>query len=194
MRTVATLAVVVVLGACSKSTDRSVAGVWAKHTLADGRLSFEMPGPAEHERTAKQQGPDTLDEERAACDNDDRHYSVSVTAGKALAKRMGTTEKEHVRWAGFHIVGIVQGEEERSIVDEGKWTQGPLVGKWMQLALPEKPPQRKLPVYRWLYAAAWEGKAVLVGFSATQAAYDDDVDGPAVEQARERFVASVTVE
>jgi hypothetical protein len=194
MRTVAALAVVVALCACSESTDRDAAGGWKKDALADGRLSFEMPGSAEHRKSTKSQGPDTIHEERASCEYDHRHHAVSVLSGEALVKDMGTTEKERLRWASFFLVGALEQEEERSIEDEGKWTQGKLGGKWILVALPPKPPERTVPVYTWLYAAPWENKAVLVRFTATQASYDDEVRGAVVDQARERFVASVAVE
>ncbi|MHC4970922.1 MAG: hypothetical protein ACYTG3_01180 [Planctomycetota bacterium] len=193
MRTVAALAVLVVLGACSGSTDEEPGG-WKKDALADGRLTFTLPGPADHKQSTAGQGADAEHEEKAWCDYDNRHFSVSVIRGEALAKEMGTSDKERLRWASFYLVGVIQQEEDRSFADEGKWTQGKLVGKWIQLALPPKPPRRTVPVYHWLYAAAWEDKAVLVQFIATQAAYDSGVYGPAAEQARERFVASVTAE
>jgi len=193
MRVAAALAVVAVLGACSESTDDE-AGGRKKDALADGRLSFEMPGLAEYKQSTKGQGPDTIDEERASCVHDHRHYAVSVLEGEALAKDMGTTEKERLRWAKFFLVGTLEEEEDRSIEDEGNWTQGKLNGKWLLVALPPKPPQRTMPVYTWLYAAPWEDKAVLVRFTATQTSYDNAVDGASVDQVRERFVASVTVE
>jgi hypothetical protein len=182
MRTVVALAVVVALGACSGEP-----GGWRKDTLADGRLSFEMP-------SSRVQHEDSTAVEAATCSDDACEYSVSVHTSEAFAKRMGTTEKTKVRWAGFFIVGLIQEEEGRSVEDEGQWTQGKLVGKWMQIALPAKPPERPEPIYRWLYAAAWEGQAVIVRFDAPQTTYDDDVSGPYAEQARERFVGSVTVE
>jgi len=195
MRTVAALAVVVALGACSDSTDRDAEGGWKKGTLADGRLSFEMPGPALHSSgETKQMPPDRIESESATCIDDACHYTVSVSEGEALAKRMGTTEKQRLRWANFDLLRIMQQDEERSIEDDGQWNQGKLVGRWIQLALPAKPPEQTVPVYKWVYVAAWEGQAVYVKFIATQAAYDDEIRGPAVEQARERFVTSVTVE
>lgn len=189
MRLPAALAVVVALGACSGET-----GGWKRHTLADGRLSFEMPGSPGNSRSETKSGEDALEEESATWAGEGLDYTVSVTTGRPFAKRMGTTEKQHLRWAGFHLLGIIQQYGERTIVDEGQWNQGKLVGKWMQVALPEKPPERTVPIYRWLYAAAWEGRAVVVSFDATQAAYDDEARGSETEQARERFVTSVAVE
>ncbi|MHC4134728.1 MAG: hypothetical protein ACYTDU_04425 [Planctomycetota bacterium] len=193
MRTVAALAVFVVLGACSESTDEEPGG-WKKDALADGRLTFTMPGLADYKQSTSGQGADTEYEEKATCDYDNRHFSVSVIKGEALAKEMGTTERKRFSWVTFFLVGLLQQEEDRSIEDEGKWTQGKLNGKWILVALPPKPPQRTVPVYSWLYAAPWEDKAVLVQFIAAQAAYDNEVYRGAVDRARERFVASVTVE
>jgi hypothetical protein len=193
MRIVAALAVVVALGACSESADKD-AGGWKKGTLADGRLSFEMPGIAYHETSKSGDGADAVTEEKASCEYDSRHYSVSVLEAENYAKGMGTTERERFRWVTFFLVGVLQQEEERSIEEEGKWTQGPLIGKWIRVALPAKPPQRSAPVHNWLYAAPWGDKAVLVQFIATQAAFENAVYRPALDEAREKFVASVTVE
>ena len=193
MRTVAVLAVLVGLGACSGSTDEAPGG-WKKDALADGRLTFEMPGFAYHKESTNGQGADAEHEEKATCDYDNRHFSVSVIRGEALAKEMGTTERKRFSFVTFFLVGILQQEEGRSIEEEGKWTQGKLNGKWLRVALPPKPPRRTVPVYNWLYAAAWEDRAVLVQFIATQAAWDNEVYRGAVDQARERFVASVAVE
>jgi hypothetical protein len=192
MRTVAALAVVVALGACSESTDRDPAP--NEDALADGRLSFEMPGSAEYKKSTKGEGPDAIHEERASCEYDNRHHAVSVLSGEALVEDMGTTERERLRWAKFFLVGTLEQEEDRSIEDEGDWTQGKLNGKWLLVALPARPPERTVPVYTWLYAAPWEKKAVLVQFTATQASYDNAVYGAAVDKARESFVASVAVE
>ena len=182
MKVAAALAVVAMLGACSESTDDE-AGERRKDALADGRLSFEMPGRAEYKLSTEGQGPDAIDEEKATCDHENRHYSVSVLKGATLVRR-----------AGFFLIGALEQEEDCSIEDEGKWTQGKLNGKWILVALPPKPPQRTVPVYTWLYAAPWEDKMVLVRFIATQASYDDAVHESGVDKARERFVASVTVE
>jgi len=193
MKVAAALAVVAMLGACSKSADDIPTG-WKKDALADGRLSFEMPGSAQHSRSTQGQGPDAIAEEKATCDYDNRHYSVSVLRGESLLKDMGTTERERFRWVTFFLVGTLQSEEDRSIEDEGKWAQGELNGKWIRVLLPASPPRRTVPVYNWLYAAPWEDKAVLVQFIATQAAYDNEVYQASVDQALERFLASVTVD
>ncbi|MHC4817935.1 MAG: hypothetical protein ACYTF8_07765 [Planctomycetota bacterium] len=193
MRTVAALMVLVGLGACSGSTDEEPGG-WKKDALADGRLTFTMPGAAEYKQSTSGQGADAEHEEKAWCDYDNRHFSVSVIQGEALAKEMGTTERKRFSFVTFFLVGLLQQEEDRSIEDEGKWIQGNLTGKWIQVALPAKPPERTVPVYNWLYAAPWGDKAVLVQFIASQAAWDNEVYQGAVDRARERFVASVTVE
>jgi len=193
MRAAAALAIVTVLGACSESADVAPSG-WKKDALADGRLSFEMPGSAEYKQSTDGEGPDAIAEEKATCDYDNRHYSVSVLRGEALLEDLGTTERERFRWVTFFLVGTLQQEEDRSIEDEGKWAQGELNGKWIRVLLPPKPPRRTVPVYNWLYAAPWEDKAVLVQFVATQAAYDNMVYKASVDQALERFLASVTVE
>lgn len=193
MKTVAALAVLIGLGACSGSADQAPGG-WKKGTLADGRLTFEMPGLAEHKQSTSGAGADAEHEEKATCDHDSRHFSVSVIRGGALAREVGATERKRFSFVTFFLVGILRQEEERSIEEEGKWIQGKLNGKWLQVALPPKPPERTVPVYNWLYAAVWEDKAVLVQFVAPQAAWDNDVYRGAVDQARERFVASVTVE
>jgi len=193
MRIAAALAIITVLGACSESSDDAPGG-WKKDTLAEGRLSFEMPGSAEHKQSTDGEGPDAIAEEKATCDYDNRHYSVSVLRGEALLKDLGTTERERFRWVTFFLVGTLQSEEDRSIEDEEKWAQGTLNGKWIRVLLPANPPRRTVPVYNWLYAAPWEDKAVLVQFVATQAAYDNMVYKASVDQALERFLASVTVE
>ncbi|MHC4818456.1 MAG: hypothetical protein ACYTF8_10415 [Planctomycetota bacterium] len=193
MRIAAALAMITVLGACSESSDDAPGG-WKKDALAEGRLSFEMPGFAEHKQSTDGEGPDAIAEEKATCDYDNRHYSISVLRGEALLKDLGTTERERFRWVTFFLVGTLQSEEDRSIEDEGKWAQGELNGKWIRVLLPADPPRRTVPVYNWLYAAPWEDKAVLVQFVATQAAYDNMVYKASVDQALERFLASVTVE
>jgi hypothetical protein len=96
MRIAAALAIVTVLGACSESSDDAPGG-WKKDALADGRLSFEMPGLAEYKQSTEGQGPDAIAEEKATCDYDNRHYSVSVLRGEALLEDLGTTERERFR-------------------------------------------------------------------------------------------------
>lgn len=189
MRAVAALAVVVALAACSDE-----AGGWRTYTLADGRLSFDMPRPALHGSGTAGLMPDLPEFEGYDCIDGACEYSVSVHKSRTLPGRLGTTEEEHVRWASSHLNRIARHEAGCRIEHEGDWTQGKLRGRWVRVALPPKPPVRMVPMIRWLYAAAWEGQAVVVTFAAPQDTYNHKVRGPAARRDRERFVASIAVE
>ncbi|MHC4550908.1 MAG: hypothetical protein ACYTEZ_19305 [Planctomycetota bacterium] len=191
MRMLAALAVVVALGACSESTEK--AGGWKRGTVAEGRLSFEMPGIFDVAHTDDGTGDDAVHEEKASCEFDARHYSVSVLDGAGVGKEMGGTPQEHARWIKLFLVGCIS-TEESDVEEEGDWTQGPLKGKWLRAGLAPRPGKRTVPVFNWLYAAPWGDKTVLVQFVATQASYENSLYRASVDRLRERFLASVTVE
>ncbi len=194
MKTLATLTVILALSACSKNSnaadERPRSGGWQQFGLAGDRLSFEMPGFADIAESVSGVGADLIREQIAKSEYDSRCFEIRVVSGPSLTKEPDETPAV---WAKFFIADWISSDDDHRIEDEGEWSQGTLRGYWTKVGLPPQPGGRSVPVYVWLHAALWEGKAILAQFVATQAACTNDVYKGAVNRARERFLASVTV-